>query len=254
MQAIRPRVLIAPLQFGLRILMHHHFSSRFLIDTVHSLGFACSYSEVKKHEKSAAVSQGTEIPGYIQDQYIQYVADNVDHTICTIDGFGTFHGMGIVATKTPGTMTCKPIPKVNVTAADIAAVGRINIEHFKASHTVQQLMYQPMVNLRTRDPTINIDVLWKTSLLLQSPRPSWSGMMQMVNKGEYPGQSSVSFLPMIDMNPSDPSCVYSTLRFVCDHAAQYSVTPVLTFDQPLWWKALTGRHLQSFETSLMAVT
>ena len=34
MQACRPRALIAPLQLGLGVQMHHHFGSKFLIDTV----------------------------------------------------------------------------------------------------------------------------------------------------------------------------------------------------------------------------
>ena len=46
------------------------------------------------------------------------------------------------------------------------------------------------------------------------------------------------FLPMIDLNPSDAACIHSTLSFVCDHGKRYHVTPVITFDQPLWWKAL----------------
>ena len=59
----------------------------------------------------------------------------------------------------------------------------------------------------------------------------------MVNKGDHPGQSSVKFLPMIEMNPSDPTCIYSTLNFVAAHAKKHKNTPIVTFDQPLWWKA-----------------
>ena len=47
-QATRPRVLIAPLQVGLAVQMHHHFGSKFLIDSLNSHGFCSSYSEVKK--------------------------------------------------------------------------------------------------------------------------------------------------------------------------------------------------------------
>jgi hypothetical protein len=32
---------------------------------------------------------------------VQYVADNADHNLCTLDGKGTFHGMGIIAAITP---------------------------------------------------------------------------------------------------------------------------------------------------------
>ena len=51
------------------------------------------------------------------------------------------------------------------------------------------------------------------------------------------GKSSVTLLPMIDMDPSDMSCVYSTLKYVAEEARRHDVTPVLTFDQPVWWKA-----------------
>jgi len=62
--------------------------------------------------------------------------------------------------------------------------------------------------------------------------------MQAVSDGIYPGQSAITFLPMIDMDPGNMSCVYSTLQFVSSLAMQYNVTPVLTFDQPLWWKSM----------------
>ena len=67
----------------------------------------------------------------------------------------------------------------------------------------------------------------------------WSGMMQSVHKGEHPGKSSVTFLRMIDMDSGDMSCIDSTLLFVSDEASAHNVTPVVTFDQPLWWKAVT---------------
>jgi hypothetical protein len=35
------------------------------------------------------------------------------------------------------------------------------------------------------------------------------------------------------------TCIYSTLIFVAKQARTHHVTPVLTFDQPLWWKAMT---------------
>lgn len=43
---------------------------------------------------------------------------------------------------------------------------------------------------------------------------------------------------MTDMDPSSMTCIYSTLSFVCDQATRYGVPPIVTFDQPLWWKAL----------------
>ena len=102
-QASRPRVLITPLQIGLGVQMHHHFSSKFLVDTLYRLGFCSSYTEIKKFEVSAAASQGTDIPGNNPGQFTQYIADNVDHNIRTLDGHNTIHGMDIIACATPGT-------------------------------------------------------------------------------------------------------------------------------------------------------
>ena len=35
-----------------------------------------------------------------ENAFTQYIANNVDHTIATLDGKGTFHGMGIIAATT----------------------------------------------------------------------------------------------------------------------------------------------------------
>ena len=53
---------------------------------------------------------------------------------------------------------------------------------------------------------------------------------------------------MIDLDPSDPSCIFSTLKFVSLQAAKHGVTPIVTFDQPLYWKALTIIRAQSSGT------
>ena len=41
--------------------------------------------------------------------------------------------------------------------------------------------------------------------VMKSPRPAWFGMMQMLHDGPYIGKSSIEFLPMIDLDPCDPS-------------------------------------------------
>ena len=49
----------------------------------------------------------------------------------------------------------------------------------------------------------------KQAFVKANPRPFWKGMMQLVHQGRHQGKSSVTFLPMIDMNPSDVTCVPS---------------------------------------------
>ena len=84
MQATRPRVLLQPLQLGVGVQMHHHFASKFLVDSLYHLGFGCSYSEVQMNERSAAVAQNLEVHGFTPGHFMQYVADNVDHNNRTI--------------------------------------------------------------------------------------------------------------------------------------------------------------------------
>ena len=89
------------------------------------------------------------------------------------------------------------------------------------------------------DPTSHYETLWNISWPLKSPRPAWKGMMQALHNGDHAGVSQVCFMPMIDLNPGDLSCIYSTLRFVTSQAMKNNVTPVLTFDQTLYQKALS---------------
>ena len=94
----------------------------------------------------------------------------------------------------------------------------------------------PCRSISVQDHTENVDFLLKFRRPLSSKIPSWSGFMQTVQRGDHPGKSSVIFLPMIDMNPSDLTCIYSTS--VSEQASKLKVSPVVTFDQPLYWKAL----------------
>ena len=38
-QAVRPRAVVGPLQLGLAVQMHHLYRSRFLIDSLYTMGF-----------------------------------------------------------------------------------------------------------------------------------------------------------------------------------------------------------------------
>ncbi|WAR20763.1 hypothetical protein MAR_014737, partial [Mya arenaria] len=99
------------------------------------------------------------------------------------------------------------------------------------------MTYAEIQQTRSIDNTLKLDLLVKVTAQIRPHRPVWSGLMQMLQKGEYPGKASVIVMPMIDLDPGDLSCIYTTLLFVENHATRYAVTPILTFDQPLYWKA-----------------
>ena len=117
-----------------------------------------------------------------------------------------------------------------------------------------KLIYKDIPVVSAEDRTANLDVLWQTSLLFSTSRSAWAGMMQCVGLhcNSHPGRSSVLFLPMIDMSSSGLSCINSTLNYIANHAHRHNIIPIVTFDQPLWWKALPiilsqpeGSHIRS---------
>ena len=95
-QLTRTRVIVAPIQYGLAVQMHQHFVPAFLW-TVYT-ATASAYAEVLRFSKCAANFRGTNIS--IAGRFGQFVADNVDHNLRTLDGRGTY--MGIIVAFTSG--------------------------------------------------------------------------------------------------------------------------------------------------------
>ena len=63
-------------------------------------------------------------------------------------------------------------------------------------------------------------------------RPNWPGYMQNISKGEYPGQSKITYQPINDLNPTKEKFIYSTLLFIQGQTKMLNiVTPCITFDQ-----------------------
>ena len=103
--------------------------------------------------------------------------------------------------------------------------------------------------------SLALNFLWHTAIILKDiERPGWSGYMSNVSVGKYPGKSIVNLLPIIDLDPSNMSCIYSTINFVIDQAKRLNIeTPVLTFDQPLWLKVAEIINVKSIRIVLILV-
>ncbi|KAK6171157.1 hypothetical protein SNE40_019405 [Patella caerulea] len=125
-----------------------------------------------------------------------------------------------------------------VNTNEVTELGRINAMPYCTPKEISMDNFRsinlPETYINERDP---IHLLPNLVWCLRSPTPGWSGFMQTVEDGPHPGKSSFTFLPMIDLNPSDMSCIYSTLHYINNLARKYNVTPTVNFDQPLYWKA-----------------
>ena len=108
------------------------------------------------------------------------------------------------------------------------------------------VVFKPILELQvpyTLPSELCSDLLWHSGWMFSNatrPRPNWSGFMQHIFSGEQATpKSEVIRLPIIDLNPSDEICVYSTLLYIQSQAERLNIpTPCITFDQPLWLKAV----------------
>ena len=59
---------------------------------------------MQRFEENAASSIAPDVLDGVHtpDKMVLFAADNVDHNSVTLDGKGTFHGMGMLAAVTPG--------------------------------------------------------------------------------------------------------------------------------------------------------
>ena len=93
----------------------------------------------------------------MQGQFLQFMADNIDHNKHTLDGLNTFHGMGMVKAVTPGIKcTSRIIPCVEVTAEDFAVAKVGIVEGFNIN-------YEKLSEVSKDDNSRNTDTLWKLS-------------------------------------------------------------------------------------------
>ena len=191
MLAIRPRRLLPPLLFGLGVQLQHQFASRFLIDTLYRLGFSIHYADVMQFQASAAASTGIDI-GRLPGQFLQFSADNVDHDTITLDGTGTFHGMGMVCTLTPAAANdkaTKPVPRLTTIPSDVLKhLSRVNLQIWNGEFNLKSMRYDGK-SLSNAYPSSDLDLLWRFSWPSRPTRPKWSGFMQMVYKLNVPTQA-----------------------------------------------------------------
>ena len=125
-QVTRPRSVILLLLFGLSVKLDHAFGSKWLINELFHLGYSISYDEVTRFNQNFFVSSNFEdvLPKYPGCE-TQWVADNVDHNICTLHSKNTLRGMGVKAVSTQPQHTsqnsqiqCNQIMKVRIATAN----------------------------------------------------------------------------------------------------------------------------------------
>lgn len=245
LQACLPRTIIAPLQLGLAIQLHTYFRSKFLIDTLFQLGFCSSYKEVMKFERNAAFITNGNLLDSIEEENVPVVlfaADNVDHDLRTLTGKNTFHGMGMIAAITQASREEKKdkfdrkISRENFSDSRIVELAKVNIHRCpdinKSSINMKFTDLPPLILSE-----IKTDLLWLTAWHFKLDSPNWSGAMKSIHQSDGISKASIIPLPILDLQPSDLSCILSTLLYINKLCKNRNFKPIITFDQPLFWKA-----------------
>ena len=247
--ASRPRSFVSPILLSVAIYIHQRYGSKELISLLNSLGFSDDYAEVQRFLYSVV---SCDKPSYSLNGFSQFIFDNADFNVSTISGHDTFHTLGGIACVTPGLtsprVTLKRFTQVP-RSGDIGKFGEIPILTFKkpqkaglSSLTLSPIRYTSANDTRSLRLAGALDCLWLTSMTLRDmpSAPSWSGFMQvsLTSQGQKFERSRVEVLPFVNLDPSNPSTIYSALIFAKKQSELHDIaTCFVTFDQPLYIKA-----------------
>ena len=171
------------------------------------------------------------LPHIPEGSFVQWSTDNVDHNSRTLYGKDTFHGMGIIASITPSikkTSTLLGKGDFSKSLKDSSSEKNIPILEYIGEATFpQSLTLKPYSLLKESVLSENkegrsLDMVWLTNWIskpLLPKRANWSGFMQKMHSTKRnQNTSSVIMMPLIDLQSSNPTCIYSTLLFIEDQA------------------------------------
>ena len=220
----------SPLLFGVGVQLNHSSGPKWLNTHLSCLGFSVTYSQVRQYKKAVMESESL-TPVIPPGSFVQWSADNVDHNCRTLDGKNTFHGMGIVASVTPNlsqqgisierSKTCQNVNDLS------ARVSPPITEYIGKAVHPNSMKFKPYSLLKEvaclkKHRFSVLDFAWISNWLSKPSMPlrcNWSGYMQRAHSNETNFEkSSVLMLPLIDLSPSDPTCILSTLLFFRDKA------------------------------------
>ncbi|KAK3918980.1 2,3-bisphosphoglycerate-independent phosphoglycerate mutase 1 [Frankliniella fusca] len=187
---------------------------------------------------------------------VQFVFDNADFNISTIDGLNTFHVMGGIKCISPArTVSLEfDVPRCSGSqTVDAALHGAIPLSPYKPSLesgfqkiTVEDLRpgqpYQyATVSSLSRDNAANfINFLWLAGTVFQpAPTPGWTGFLQKATSTSPPCEKTVIVpVSFINLEARNPTIICTALEYaISECKAIEQKTCIVTFDQPLFMKA-----------------
>ncbi|CAH1118147.1 unnamed protein product [Phaedon cochleariae] len=244
--AVRPRSFLSSLLIGLSTFIYKRFGSRLLVDALSAIGFVATYAETTLLEMSSIVRP--EQPRVTTDGFLQFIFDNADFNINTIDGLNTFHSMGGIMVVTPHSAieSERNIDRqVRMSSSDVltsVGVPQLTTFHRTDNGGLNTII---MKDLNLNDPVAlevtlsGCEILWLYGKWTKrADVPGWGGYMEeATNHGQSP-TSKILCLPFLNYPPTLYDTIYTSLLTAskkCVELGQQSC--FVTFDQPLYVKA-----------------
>ena len=75
----------------------------------------------------------------------------MDHNIITLDGKGTFHGMGMIAAITPGKQATHGILRQKMADLKLVEMTNIDIDYCFPKHVIRNIEFQCLPNTTSHD-------------------------------------------------------------------------------------------------------
>ena len=183
----------------------------------------------------------------------QFIGDNIDLNIVSINGNKPFHAMGWIKVgprRINNENLNHQVPRIRLSPSEKAKIlkaGDIPIKHCADPKKtgIDTMKFQPLDELiasvsATPANPHPLDAIWTAGWIIKKnnrlfPHANWNGWMKNVHKKESKKEvSEIEYMPIIDGDPNDHSTIYTLLL----KALEIDPHPVVTFDLPLWLKSV----------------
>nr|CAH7764460.1 unnamed protein product [Callosobruchus chinensis] len=238
--ALKPKQFISKLGLAIGTYVLRKTGSKLIVNLLNKLGVSASYYHTQLYEASTIMDP----PNMRKENaFVQFVFDNTDHNVNTMDGHETFHCLGGIPVYTPrdtvsyegGTKKCIQMPS----AEEISSKEAIPIIPFTSSNT------RKLDNITFLD-TDSLDIERSTKLLSPSyvayllaktneitNIPSWKAFMEVLSRDQTYSMSHIECLPFVNGQPSDQTTLHSALLYAVQKSNECNQETIfVTFDLP----------------------
>lgn len=239
---LRPKTFLSCILLALSATLKKNFGSKMLINILNKLGFCASYTETNVFEVSAV--NFDECINNESSELVQFIFDNADANMNTIDGHNTFHAMGGIECRTPMPkhLVDENIPRTEKVpnAEVLGKFGYVPLLHYNNLKTgLREIQVANIVtDSKNILPSIT-DLVWLYGKHKNIPEISgWNGFMQNLTKNEPFEVTQIKTLPFVNSPPSNYDTLNTVLTLACQKTEQNGQkTTFVTFDQPLYAKS-----------------